>query len=105
MLKLVDTDRLDSTELPICNSPVNDPLDRSINAIPACRKNRCCLLPTQTFGPGRKEQSERVGVLVLTTGPGNSFGGYPALLAVDSLHGVDQEYRYTPERNELKLAD
>ena len=52
MLNLVDTDRLDSTELSMCNSPVNYPLDRSINAIPACRENSCCLLPTQTLGPG-----------------------------------------------------
>ena len=44
-------------------------------------------------------------MLVLATCPGNSFGGYPTFLAVDSSHGVNQEYRNTPKRNKLKLAD
>jgi hypothetical protein len=44
-------------------------------------------------------------VLRLATCQGSSFGGYPTFLAVDSSHGVNQEYRNTPKRNKLKLAD
>jgi len=49
MLDLVDPNRLDPCELPICNSPVINPLNRSIHAISTRQKGSSRFLSTHSF--------------------------------------------------------
>ena len=44
-------------------------------------------------------------MLDFSTGPRDSFGGYPTFPAVDSSHGVNQENRNTPKWDKLKSTD
>jgi hypothetical protein len=53
--------------------PANYPLNCSINAIPARSKDSCCLLPTQSLGPGGQEDSIRISLLIFAACPGNSL--------------------------------
>jgi hypothetical protein len=104
VLDLVDPNRFDARKVPMDDSPVNYPLNRSKNAVPTGSENARGLLPTQSLGPRGQKQPIRERLLMVAAGPRDSLGGHAASAAIHPTHPVDEEYGNAPKRNEFKPA-
>jgi hypothetical protein len=101
---LVNPDGSDVLNNAMRKAPSDSHLDRSKDTVPGGLEDLTDLLPGQTPGPASKEPSVGCCQMILPFSPWNSLCSDAATRAIDPAHGVEEEHKDPPERDELKAA-
>ena len=101
---LVDADRSDPFEVAVLQAPAYGHRDRSEYTVPRRLEYLGHLRPANPLRPAGEEPGVRRRRLVLAAAPGHRLDHHAARVAVDPAHGVHEEHRDLPQRNELKTT-
>ncbi len=73
------------------------------DTVPGCAEHNGHFLPTHPLRPCGREQAIRIRLLILATGPGDSFHDDTALWAIDPSQGIRQRHGDRPQRRKSEL--
>lgn len=101
---LIDADRLDVPDFSVDKASADDPLDGSVDGVPARSKDGRGLFPAQPLRPGSEENAIAVSAAVLAVSPRDLLDFHTACRAVDSPHRVHEEHGDAPQRHEFESS-